>query len=144
MQQAVHFGPNHGKIVAQFGDLIFVLDIADENGRIADQFLHALAPGFAAHGINHIGAGFLKNLADVPGHAFAIGHAQHQNRFAGIVAESRSRCCFTPRNQHASKFQTRRQLSSAGYFAFEKIRIGQPLAQVDLDFDRVAGPHDVA
>ena len=76
-----------GDLAGEPFDLVFVLDIAHEHFRIADELLDLLAAGFAADGVDDFGAGFDQHTTGVPGDALFVGDAHHEDAFAGELEE---------------------------------------------------------
>src|SRR6185437_584159 len=82
--------------LADFGaearDLIFVLDVANEDLRVAEQLGDRFLSLGRAHDVDDVRAGFTQHLADMKGHALAVRHAEDQERFTGELEEVHRRC----------------------------------------------------
>ena len=82
MDQAVEDVVPLGQLAGEPFDLVRELDVADEHRRLTHERPHLLPPRRAANDIHHLGTGLHQHPADVPGHALAVGHAEHKDSFA--------------------------------------------------------------
>src|SRR5262245_5796479 len=82
VQHAGKTVPRAGQVVSQTSNLILKLNVANMDFRIAKQFRHRLPSLLAADDIDDLRAAFLQRLTYLERDAFAIRHAEHEERLA--------------------------------------------------------------
>src|SRR3954469_1502618 len=82
VDEAIHAIVTLAKIAPKLFDLIFELDIANEQGGVTNELLHLLAACLVSNCVNDLRTGVDEHSADMPGYAFAIGDTHHQDALA--------------------------------------------------------------